>query len=162
MNVRHKLIDPRIARLRRYIFLCAALLIVTLAIDKGCEYVPESTFRLANESRLPKWLTIPPGLTRADVSISVSYYVVPWGGRAVFKLKDMQAKTLEKIYGRETCGGPFQLKNAPSGFPSGYPEYEVVAVDGVTEIFEQREPEDILYVTDDPAVWNQYRANGCH
>jgi hypothetical protein len=161
MNADLKNIDPRLSRLSRYILVGAGLIILTLTINKGCEYLPESTFRLASESRLPKWLKIPPKLTRADVSITMSYYNVLWGGRAVFVLQDKKGKTFEKVYGKETCGGPFQLKNRPEGLPSGYPGYEVVSVNGITEIFEQRKPEDILYVTDEPAVWNEYRAKGC-
>jgi len=28
----------------------------------GCGWFPESTFELASESRLPKWITLPPDL----------------------------------------------------------------------------------------------------
>ena len=63
------------------------LLFVALTISgsgTGCEWFPESTFALASESRLPKWITLPPGLTRADVSIKMSYYIKPWGSSATF------------------------------------------------------------------------------
>ena len=127
-------------------------LVVFFGVSRGCEYIPESMFRLASESRLPKWITLPSGLTRADVSITITYYIVPWGGRSVFILRDSKGKTLEKVYGKDKCGKPLQLKNPPQGFQSGYPNYEIDAVNGITEIFEQRKPEDILYVTDDPAI----------
>jgi hypothetical protein len=125
----------------------------------GC--LLESTFNLASESRLPKWVTLPAGVTRADVSFTVSYYTTLWGGSAQFILQGKNKKTIEKENGKVRCEKPFQLRNPPQGAPSGYPNYEAVTVNGITEIFEQRKPEDILYVTDDPAVWKQYRANAC-
>jgi hypothetical protein len=121
----------------------------------------ESTFTLAGESRLPKWVTLPAGLTRADVSLTVSYYTTLSGGSAQFTLLDKSKQAIEKASGKDRCRKPFQLTNPSQGLPSGYPNYTAVTVDGITEILEQRRPEDILYVTDDPAVWKQYRAVGC-
>jgi hypothetical protein len=60
-----------VRRLDKYLLLFVALAISASAIV-GCEYFPESTFELASESRLPKWIALPPGLTRADVSITMS------------------------------------------------------------------------------------------
>src|SRR5271163_1330751 len=55
-----------IRRIDKLLLLFVALTIAGSGI--GCEWFPESTFELASESRLPKWITPPPGLTRADVS----------------------------------------------------------------------------------------------
>jgi hypothetical protein len=127
----------------------------------GCEYFPEATFRLANESRLPRWFAIPPGGARADVSITMSYYVKPWGRTATLVLQDATDKVLKKVYGKVACGDPFQLKNPPQGFPSGYPSYERITVNGMTEMIEHRRAEPIFYISDDPAVWKEYAAVGC-
>ena len=43
----------------------------------------------------------------------------------------------------------------PPGFPPGYPAYEVITVNGITDIIEHRKMEPIFYVTDDPAVWKE-------
>ncbi len=159
------IVDPwlsrllRSPRLGRYLFLGGAVTALACSIT-GCEYIPESMFRLTSESRLPKWITLPPGLTRADVSITMTLYIVPWGTRAVFKVRDAKGKTLEKVYGKDECGA-LQLKSPPQGAPSRYPGYEVISIGGLTEIFEQRRPEDIMYVTDEPAIWSQYRTTGC-
>jgi hypothetical protein len=126
----------------------------------GCEYFPESTFQLASESRLPKWITLPAGVTRADVSITMSYYSTPFGGSAIFLLQDAKGKTFEKVYGKEKCSGPYQLKNPPPGFPHGYPAYEEITVGDTTEIIEHRKMEPVFYVTDDPAVGTEV-ASGC-
>jgi hypothetical protein len=86
---------------------------------------------------------------------------MPWGGSARFTWQDKNKQTVEKQSGKVRCRNPFQLKNPSQGFPSGYPNYDVITVYGITEIMEQRKPEPILYVTDDPAVWKQYESMGC-
>ncbi len=149
-----------IQRIKRYRLLAILLVIVFLTI-KGCELFPEATFTLASDSRLPKWVTLPPGLTRADVSLTMSYYSMPWGGSARFILLDKNKQTIEKENGKMRCRAPFELENPPRGFPSGYPAYEAITVHGITEIIEHRKMEPIFYVTDDTAVWKQYESIGC-
>jgi hypothetical protein len=133
------------------------VLTITGAVIVVCEWLPESTFELASESRMPKWITLPPGLARADVSITMSYYNKPWpwGWDTTFILKDTKGKVLTKVYGKERGGEPSQLKHPPPGFPPGYPAYEVITVNSITDIIEHRKMEPIFYVTDDPAVWKE-------
>jgi hypothetical protein len=142
-----------IRRIDKFLLLFVALTILGSAI--GCEWLPESTFELANESRLPKWITLPPGLTRADVSITMSYYVMPWGSSAKFILQDTKGKILTKAGGKVKGLEPLQLKHPPHGFPPGYPSYSIINVNGITEIIEHRKMEPIFYITDDPDVWKE-------
>jgi hypothetical protein len=83
-----------IRRVDKFLLFLVALTIAGSAI--GCAWFPESTFDLASESRLPKWITLPPGLTRADVSITMSYYTMPWGRSATFILQDTKGQTLKE------------------------------------------------------------------
>jgi hypothetical protein len=134
------------------------LLFVALTISgsgTGCEWFPEATFELASESRLPKWVSLPPGLTRADVSLTMSYYIMPWGRSAIFILQDKKGKTRTRVYGKMKGLEPLELKHPPPGFPPRYPFYEVITVSGITDIIEHRKMEPIFYVTDDPAVWKE-------
>jgi hypothetical protein len=140
-------------RVDKFLLFFVALIISGSAV--GCAWFPESTFELASESRLPKWISLPPGLTRADVSITMSYYIKPWGRTATFTLQDTKGQILKKVDGKEKGLEPLQLKHPPPGFPSGYPAYEVITVNGITEIIEHRKPEAIFYITDDPAVWKE-------
>lgn len=140
-------------RISTFLLLCAVMISFSSTI--GCGWFPESTFELASESRLPKWITLPRGLTRADVSLSMSYYVWPWGSRATFILRDAKGKTLAKVNGKVRDLGPNQLKESRPGSAAGYPSYEVITVNGMTEIIEHRKMEPIFYVTDDPAVRKQ-------
>jgi hypothetical protein len=142
-----------IRRIDRFTLFFVVLAVSGSAI--GCESVPESTFELASESRLPKWITLPPGLTRADVSVTMSYYVMAWGTSATFILKDTKAKTWTKVDGKVKGSEPLQLKHPRQGLPPGYPSYEVITSNGITEIIEHRKQEPIFYITDDPAVWKE-------
>jgi hypothetical protein len=140
-------------RSNKFLLFFVALTILASAI--GCEWFPEATFELASESRLPKWITLPSGLTRADVSITMSYYIMLWGRSATFILKDKKGQVLTKVNGKMKGSEPFYLKHPPSGFPPGYPSYSVITVNGITEIIEHRKMEPIFYVTDDPAIWKE-------
>jgi hypothetical protein len=142
-----------VRRIDKLLLLFVALAITGSAI--GCEWFPESTFELASESRLPKWITLPPGLTRADVSITMSYYVKPWGRSATFILQATKGQIRTKVRGKMKGLEPLQLKNPSRGFPAGYPSYEIITVNGITEIVEHRKQEPIFYITDDPAVWKE-------
>ena len=141
-----------IRRIDRSLLLFVALIISGSAIV-GCEYFPESTFELASESRLPKWIILQPGLTRDHVSIMMSYYDSLWGNNVKFTLHGTTEQI--KVYGKEKPGGPFHLQRTSQGLPPGYPAYEVITVNGTTEIIEHRKMEPIFYITDDPAVWKE-------
>jgi hypothetical protein len=140
-------------RVDKLLLLFVALIIAGSTI--GCAWFPESTFDLATESSLPKWITLPPGLTRADVSTTMSYYTMPWGRSATFTVQDKKGQTLTKVKGKLKGFGPLQLNHPPPGFPPGYPSYEIITVNGMTDIIEHRKPEAIFYVTDDPSVWKE-------
>jgi hypothetical protein len=139
------------SRIDKYLLL--AVLTLSCSAMVGCEYFPESTLELASESRLPRWITLPAGDTRADVSVTMSYYDNLWGSNVKVIFQDHQKET--KVYGKENDQGPFRLKLPPSGFPPGYPLYEIITANGVTEIIEHRKMEPLFYVTDDPAVWKE-------
>src|SRR5580698_7051326 len=144
-----------IKRIDKFLLFILALTISGSAI--GCKGFPESTFELANESRLPKWITLPPGLTRTDVSIEMSYYVKPWGSSATFILRDTKGRVRTKVDGKLKGSEPLHLKRPSPGFPPGYPSYEVITVNGVIEIIEHRKLEPIFYIKDDLTVLKEQR-----
>jgi hypothetical protein len=140
-----------IRRIGRLLLGCLALSFLSYAT--GCEYFPESSFQLANESRLPKWFNLPLGLTRADVSVTMNYYSTPGIGVATFILQDKKNRTLGKIYATQKRGGPFDSNGFPVSPADYYPCFEVITANGITEIVEHKKMEPIFYITDDPAVW---------
>jgi len=142
-------------RIEIILLIFVAVAILGSAIT-GCEYFPEATFELANESRLPKWFSLPPGLARPDVSVTMSYYVKPWGRTATFTFHDMKNRTLAKIDGKVKDTEPLHLKSSPQSDTPGYPSFEVITANGMTEIIEHKKMEPIFYITDSPAVWSEF------
>jgi len=153
---------PRLVQQRSNNLISGALLAILCFTSIGCEYFPESTFNLASDSRLPKWISIPSGLKRNSISVTMSYYGDPSGRRAIFRVTDANGHLLQQIKGVVGCNEPFHLRNQSEGDAPGHSAYEAVTVAGVTEIMEHRwKDEPRFHVTDDPAIWKQYLAQGC-
>ena len=136
---------------RRFYYMGLLVSAATLCLSPfGCDYFPESTFELSRDSRLPKWFALSPGVSRLEAAVTMSYY----SGRTVtFILRDAKDRKLAEVNGTTKGHEPRTLKNPPPGFPPGYPAYEIITVNGMTEIIEHRQMEPIFYITDDPAVW---------
>jgi hypothetical protein len=117
----------------------------------GCDSLPESSFELAPESRLPKWFTLPPGISRSDVTVTMNYYVTSSGRTAAFTLWDAKKRKIAEANGTQKGLEPLKLKDGQPGVP-GYPLYEIITVNRITEIIEHRQMEPIFYITDNPAV----------
>ncbi len=132
-----------------------AWLLVFLLATQFAFSCSEANFNLAPESRLPKWFSLPSGLSRADVTVTMDYYIPPGARIAVFTMYDKQGHKIGKVTGKQKNYSPNELKNAPPRFPPGYPSYEIITVDGVTDIIEHRKMEPIFYITDDPNVWKE-------
>lgn len=118
----------------------------------GCGFFPEASFELASESRLPKWFVLPPGLSRTDVKVTMDYYSKASGRTATFILLDEKKQKIAEADGILQGEKSHSLKNPAAGFPSGYPSYEIVTVNGITEVIEHRRMEPFFYITDNPAA----------
>ncbi len=86
----------------------------------------------------------------------MSYYSVPWGPNVGFALQDTNGHLIQQVYGKE-CFPRF----SSDPFVSHYPHFVPVAVNGTVEIMEHKKMEPIFYVSDNAAVWKQYKANRC-
>jgi hypothetical protein len=140
-------IPQRLLRFGAFGIVALACLVLT-----GCGLFPESSFSLANESRLPKWFTIPPNQTRANVTVAMDYYIDSSGRTATFILRDSNGSVISKVTGKQKGLEPLQRRTKLPGHPDGYPSYEIITVGEITEIIEHRQMEPIFYVTDDPDV----------
>jgi len=139
-----------------------ALGVVVLAclVLTGCGLFPESLFSLANESRLPKWFTLLPNQTRANVTVTMDYYIDSSGRTATFTLQDSSGSVISKVTGKQKGLEPLQRSANQPGYPKGYPSYEIITVGGITEIIEHRKMEPIFYVADDPEVKAEFANHG--
>ena len=138
-------------KLSRYFVLFLSLLFVCQFLI-GCS---ESNFDLAPESRIPKWFKLPQGKSRTDIKVTMDYFIMPWGRKAVFKMWDTNGKKIAEVKGKQKGNEPIKLKYQKSGFPIGYPIYEIITADRITEIIEHRRMETIFYITDDSSVWTE-------
>lgn len=119
----------------------------------------ESQLKLAAESRLPKWFSVPPGYDRKDLTVSIDFFTSPSGMKVKMALygPSPERKKLEEKAGASRWHPMTEQK---SGGKEGYaifPNYTIISIDGLEEVFEQRRPENILYVTDDPKITSGYR-----
>ena len=131
----------------KYLFWKWPVIIAVVLCLTGCV---ESSFELAEDSRLPSWFDIPSGLTRADLKVTLDYYT---DGQAVFKLYEKnKLLSLQEAKGTSRGEKPIQLKNPPAGFPKHYPMYQVITVGEKTDVIEHRKMEPIFYITDDPEI----------
>ena len=126
----------------------------------SCGLFPESSFSLANESRLPKWFTLLPNQTRANVTVTMDYYIDSSGRTATFTLRDSSGSVISKVTGKQKGLEPLHRSTRLPGYPEGYPSYEIITVGGITEIIEHRKMEPIFYVTDDPEVKAEFADHG--
>jgi hypothetical protein len=122
------------------------------AVVAGCDSLPESSFELANDSRLPIWFNLPQGLSRADVSVTMDYYIKPTGRSATFVLHDKENHILGKVTGTLSGSTPISVKASSQSGTTGYPSFEVITAEGVSEVIEHKQMEPKFYITDDPAV----------
>jgi hypothetical protein len=60
-------------------------LVVVITIAASLAGCLESSFELAPESRLPKWLEAPDGVPRSDLRVTMDYYSTFSGGEFVFR-----------------------------------------------------------------------------
>ncbi|OPY76595.1 MAG: hypothetical protein A4E63_00041 [Syntrophorhabdus sp. PtaU1.Bin050] len=109
----------------------------------------EAEFQLADESRLPKWFAMPPGYTRTDFSMTITTYSSPSG--IVAKMAIRNSKPPKRILNERIGSKRIHPLTEQMGYDK-YPLYSIVTVDGIEEAFEQRRPEPILFITDDPKV----------
>ena len=137
------------------------LLIVACRSMLGCT---EAEFHLAPQSRLPKWFILPEGSSRADVTVTMDTYALPWGPTATFKLWDARGRKLaqvdaklEEVKSRLSVKGPPEEKYTEYSY---YPKYQIATAKGVSEVVEYREPGPLFYLSDDPEVRTKLGING--
>jgi hypothetical protein len=123
--------------------LSSMLLIVLSCVGcKNCSI--ESNFELAPSSRLPKWLNVPTEYSRKDVTVEIFLYT---SYEATITAYGPGHKKLTEVRGTERYH-PITAQQSRSAFP----RYIVITVDGMPEVFEHKQRDNILSITDDPKI----------
>jgi hypothetical protein len=126
------------------------LVVGTLGMHPYIGLFPNSQFRLAPESRLPQWFAVPGEYKREDVSVEI-YYYTPLFGKTNFIAyligPPPESKRLGKKYGVKRWH-PGSEKKWYAKYDH-YPNFNIVTIDGVTELIEHRHMAPIFHVSDD-------------
>jgi hypothetical protein len=113
----------------------------------SCTSCIESDFRLASDSRLPRWFSLPANLKRSDVTVRITYYTS--GSR--IQLIGPSGAVIASVTGTD------RLSPETERHPGRYPSYSLIKVANIEEILEQRSPGDILYVAERVAASEEER-----
>jgi hypothetical protein len=76
----------------------------------------------------------------------MNYYISPFGDPVNFAMLDPRKQVIAKV------SGHLPAERHLAGL-TGYPAYEIITINGATEIVEHRRMEPIFYLTDERAVW---------
>ena len=120
----------------------------------GCA---ESSFKLAADSRLPKWFfRLADASSRDRYTVTMDLYVLPAGRSATFKLWDEHGRKIAQLTaslaGLEPLTlGPPKIYGQPYDDRS-YPLFEVMTADGVAEVIEFGKEESLFRVNSDPSI----------
>lgn len=137
-------------------YLAIYVLLVLCTFFYGCNPecgLSDETLKLATESRLPRWGNFS-GYQRQDLSMMLNCCSVPWGGRAeviIYGPAPERKILLEKTV--KMRWHPLSDKEKYNKYPSDkYPNYSIININGVDEVFERRNFGSSLYITDDPNI----------
>ena len=116
--------------LRRTLFLTC--LVAACHPTRGCS---ESQFKLAADSRLPFWLTLPAGLERRDVDVEMWYWTpIADVDNVTFYVNDRSGRSVADLTGR-SCWHP--VTHWPQGGPvPPEPHYVILIVQETVDVAE--------------------------
>jgi hypothetical protein len=88
----------------------------------------------------------------------MSYYIDSSGRSVTFELQDIKKNKIAKVKGTQLGLEPLELGIAKAEASAKYPSYEIININGITEVIEHRKMEPIFYITDDSAVISELKA----
>lgn len=131
------------------------LVVVLLFLLTGCDprygFV-ESKFRLSTDSRLPRFISLPNDIKQNNILVTITIYSNPKSGKAkveVFSQSPEHKRLYDKVGNVRThplTEKQFKKENRYDIFPN----YMIIKINNIEEIFEQRAKDDILYVVGQP------------
>jgi hypothetical protein len=111
-----------------------------------------AVFRLRDDPPLPSWVVIPKGVSRAQVSVTITRYeattIPKWKVR--FEVRNKRRWFFQKI--QEEIGyGYWHSDSEREKTPAGtFPNWVIIEVKGTKEVYEQSEPNDLLKIVKKP------------
>ena len=115
----------------------------------------EAKFQLAEESRLPKWFDIHND-DRSEFTVKMEAYSTFKGWKTVVKLyKKGSFLPIQQISITSETNSLKKLNPKSIEVINGYPRYNAITVNNITDIVEHKKMEPIFYMTDDPEIWEE-------
>ena len=143
-----KLAAAGIAILLLLIFLRQCSLDPTSGFDRRYGFC-ESSFKLAKDSRLPKWFQAPSGVERSDITVHFIYFL------SKTKIAATNIKTGKIFFSAEADMKHHPITEAESktmkqGWPC--PSYNVISVNGIEEVVGHIERGNIIHIVESSEV----------
>ena len=108
-------------------------------------------FILASESPLPVWVKMPQNMSRTQIVATIDSYerVFTETGSVIIKVATTDGKVLQRAKGK--------WKWHPKSFKPGskspeYPNWVVITINNTREIYEQKQPGDVLWIVDESKI----------
>lgn len=107
-----------------------------------------SEFQLASESKLPVWFKMPQNRSRSDYYVRIVFRdYIPFYPKVGFYIYEQGRP--EKLVSTKTGSFRWHPETIKKG-SNHYPQYMIIRVDGVDEIYVHPKRDNILYVFDNP------------
>lgn len=146
------------AWLGRYVLMRLTALLLSALMSVACtpwRGFLESEFDLAKESPLPSWIEpLPKGCTRNDVIMRLQYWSSPWDVNDVVLTATCGTKNLLNKTGRSERPKEWYSWAKEDWPMRHYPSFNLITVDGKTEVILHKKMEPIFYVSDQQAITN--------
>jgi hypothetical protein len=133
-------------RMKQYL---AALVFLALASCMDRHGVIGAVFRLRDDSPLPSWVSLPTGVSRDQVSVTITRYEATttpkWKVRIVVRVA--RQGVLQEEIGYGFWHPDSEREKIPAG---AYPNWVIIEVKGTKEVYEQSEANDLLRIVKKP------------
>ena len=111
-------------------------------------WFPESTFYLADNSRLPKWFKVPAGYDEKRLTVRIDYYSP---SKAFFFLgnENVKASLIDQLSDGNILDSKLGIKEYypdPEVGSITYPIQFEIHIDGTTELVEHKKMEPVFYL----------------
>jgi hypothetical protein len=140
-----KLIVAGIAILMLLLFLRQCSLDPTSGFDMKYGFC-ESSFKLAKESRLPKWFQVPSGVDRSDITVQFIFFL------SKTKVAALNGKSGKLFFSAEADTDPYPWKGS-------CPSFNVISINGLNEVVAHIERGNIVYIGEPSEVTQDFSNN---
>jgi hypothetical protein len=114
------------------------LLVALVGVAVSCDHngAVSAYLRLSEDSPLPSWVTLPPGITRDEVSVTITSYesttTPSW--KEKFEVRDKRnGRIIQQAMGTGYWHPDSEREKAPAGT---YPNWVIVEVNGKKDVYQ--------------------------